>query len=283
MPAATANAHAGADAWRLEPWIVALLAASALLYLRGVVRLWSQAGVGRGVGRRHAASYAAGWAVTLAALAPPIDPLGQQLFSMHMVQHELMMVVAAPLLVLGRPFVAWSWGWPAAARAVHRAFQRPAAAGAWRALTDPFAAWLLHAVVLWLWHVPRFFEAALAHRGLHELQHAMFFGTGLLFWWAIADRRRGARGDGTALLMLFTTMIHTGVLGALLTLSPRPWYPAYAPATLALGFDPLEDQHLGGLLMWIPAGAAYLIAGLTAAARLLAETPARSTARQAPR
>lgn len=277
--AAGARAHeAGAlDGWRMEPWVALLLAASVLLYGRGVAALWRQAGVGRGIGKSHAAAFGAGWLVTLIALVPPIDPLGVQLFSMHMVQHELLMVVAAPLLVLGRPFVAWSWGWRGGARRVHRAFSRPWPAALWRRLTDPFTAWLLHGTALWLWHVPALFEAAIAHQAIHELQHISFFGTALLFWWSIIGHRPHAASQGVALVSLFTTMIHTGVLGALLTLTPRPWYPIYAQTTLALGLDPLADQHLGGLLMWVPGAVAYLVAALVVASQLLAEdAPVRS-------
>lgn len=268
-----AGAHDGSASlgigWRMEPWIVLLLVASALLYLRGTAAMWRRAGAGRGIQRRHAAAFAAGWLGTATALAPPIDPLGQQLFFMHMVQHELLMVVAAPLLVLGRPFVAWSWAWPTAARQVHRAFSGPWLGALWHHVTSPLGAWLLHAAALWVWHVPRFFEAALADTGVHELQHASFFVTALLFWWSILGRRTSVRSHAVALLSLFTTMLHTGVLGALLTLSPRVWYPAYVPSALALGFDPLHDQQLGGVLMWVPAGAAYIVAALTAGTHLL--------------
>ena len=265
----------------MEPWIVLLLAGSALLYVQGTVALWRRAGAGRGVERRHAAAFAAGWLITAIALAPPIDPLGQQLFSMHMVQHELLMVVAAPLLVLGRPFVAWSWAWPAAARWVHRAFSGPWLGALWHHITSPLGAWLLHAAALWTWHVPRFFEAALADTGVHEWQHASFFLSALLFWWSILGRRTQGRAHAVALLSLFTTMLHTGVLGALLTLSPRVWYAAYEPTALALGFDPLHDQQLGGLLMWVPAGATYIVAALAAASHLLRSAPAAAV-RHAP-
>lgn len=255
--------------WRLEPWIVLLLAGSALLYWRGTAALWRRAGAGRGVQRRHAATFAAGWLITAIALAPPIDPLGRQLFSMHMVQHELLMVVAAPLLVLGRPFVAWSWAWPAAARAVHRVFSGPWLGALWQHITSPLGAWLLHAAALWAWHAPRFFQAALASTGMHEWQHASFFVTALLFWWSVLGRRIQRRAHAVALLSLFTTMLHTGILGALLTLSPRVWYAAYVPSALALGIEPLHDQQAGGLIMWVPAGTVYIAAALMAASRLL--------------
>jgi cytochrome c oxidase assembly factor CtaG len=118
----------------------------------------------------------------------------------------------------------------------------------------------VHALALWLWHVPALFEAALTHPSVHVLQHSSFLGSALLFWGSVfgrAPRRAGA----VALASLFTTMVHTGALGALLTFSPTVWYPHYAQGAV-LGLGALEDQQLGGLIMWVPAGGAYLAAAL---------------------
>jgi cytochrome c oxidase assembly factor CtaG len=184
-----------------------------------------------------------------------------------MVQHELLMVVAAPLLCLGRPLVAWLWLLPSGGRgAVVRATRSRAWAAPWRALTGAAAAWTIHAVVLWGWHLPRFFEAALLDDGWHTLQHFAFLGSALLFWWPVLRPGTGER-IGPVLPYLFTTMLHTGALGALLAMSPQAWYPTYAERAPALGFDALEDQQLGGLVMWVPAGLAYVAAGLALAAR----------------
>jgi cytochrome c oxidase assembly factor CtaG len=272
----TAHAHddaiAEAGEWRMEAWVAALLLCSALAYARGAFALRRRAGDARAFGRRHIAAFAAGWLATLVALAPPLDPLATRFFSLHMLQHELLMIVAAPLLALGRPFVAWSWAAPRAAQAVHRAFQSKWLAAVWRWATGVSGAWLLHAIALWLWHAPPLFQAALTRPLVHDLQHATFFITALLFWWSILGARAAARAGG-AMLALFTTMLHTGVLGALLALSTRVWYPAYA----ALGEDALRDQQLGGLLMWVPGGVAYLAAALWLATRLLGAGTARET------
>jgi cytochrome c oxidase assembly factor CtaG len=184
-----------------------------------------------------------------------------------MLQHELLMVVAAPLFVLGRPLAAFAWALPPGARrGLGHFFHRPGWRVPWLVLTAPLAAWLVHALALWLWHIPAWFEAALAHDGVHALQHASFLLGALLYWWSVIghERQRGA-----AMASLFTTMVHTGALGALLTLSPVAWYPSYGARTLAFGLDPLEDQQLGGLVMWIPAGTAYVACGLAIAARWL--------------
>jgi putative membrane protein len=267
--------------WSFEPWVLALLALSAVLYAVGVHRLWRHAGGQRGISRAQAAAFAGGWLALVAALVSPLDALGERLFSAHMVQHELLMIVAAPLLVLGRPLAAWAWAIPAAPlRVIGSAFRSSAWSGPWRLITDPLAAWALHALALWVWHVPAFFEAALEHTGWHVLQHASFLVTALLFWWAvIGGDTRSRKSAGLATFYLFTTMLHTGALGALLTLASTPWYPAYAATASAMGLAPLEDQQLGGLVMWVPGGVAYLAAGLAAVTRLLAspEHPATAT------
>ena len=264
-----------------EPWLLALLAISAVGYVIGVVRLWRQAGPARGITRFQAAAFGAGWLTLAGALVGPLDALGAHLFSAHMVQHELLMIVAAPLLVLGHPLAAWTWALaPAQRRAVGQATRWRWLAGLWSRITQPVAAWALHALALWAWHLPRLFDAALHHEGVHVLQHASFLATALLFWWSVlGGDPRSSRG-GFALVSLFTTMLHTGALGALLTFATSPWYDAYAMAGAVYGLSPVEDQQLGGLVMWVPGGTAYLIAGLVIVARLLARpavSPASAT------
>jgi putative membrane protein len=266
-PAAATSA--AIDWWPVEPWAIAGLAVAGALYVLGVARLWRHAGAGRGVHLRRAVAFAGGWLVTAAALIGPLDALAARLFSAHMLQHEALMVVAAPLFVIGRPLGAWAWALPPAwRRALGGFFRRPRWRTPWRLLTGALAAWIVHALALWLWHVPSWFEAALASDAMHALQHASFLGSALLYWWSVFGLGP-RRNRGAAMASLFTTMIHTGALGALLALSPTPWYPSYADRTLAFGLDPLEDQQLGGLVMWIPAGFAYIACGLATAAQWL--------------
>lgn len=248
--------------WSFEPWVMACLAASAALYALGVARLWRRAGAGRGVRFAQAAAFAGGWLMLVAALVSPLDALGARLFSAHMLQHELLMVVAAPLLVLARPLSAWTWALPAAwRRRVGAATRHGAWRSTWSALTRPLSAWSLHAIALWGWHLPGAFDAALSNAGVHAVQHLSFLGTALLFWWTTLGAAT-RRDRGAAVASLFTTMIHTGALGALMSLSPLLWYWPYARTSATLGMDPLADQQLGGLIMWIPAGLAYLMAAL---------------------
>ncbi|MFL5403449.1 MAG: cytochrome c oxidase assembly protein [Gemmatimonadales bacterium] len=283
--AAAALAHDGQPltphdlwgAWSFEPGIAIPLLIAGLAYLKGLRAIWRSAGTGRGIQRREAAAFAGGWLVLLLALVSPLHQLGAALFSAHMVQHELLMVAAAPLLVLGRPLIPFVWALPmrwrrivgdwAAAAPVRRT---------WELLTLPLAAWTLHALVIWLWHAPGLFQATLRSDLIHTLQHASFLGSGLLFWWALLRRRDGRLGRPAAVLYLFTTSVHTTILGALLTFSSRAWYPIYAPSTAAWGLTPVEDQQLAGLIMWVPASLAYLVATLAIAANWLKEPTERT-------
>jgi cytochrome c oxidase assembly factor CtaG len=254
-------------AWDWEPGIVAAIVISGFLYVRGLQLLWDEH-VGRGIRVWEAVSFAVGWVVTVLALLSPVHELSEQLFWMHMVQHELLMVVAAPLLVLGRPLVPMLWAFPSRARrAMGQAAQQPAWRAFWRVITRPVVAFFLHGATIWLWHAPLLYQATLTSDFVHALQHACFFGTALLFWWTIIQGhapggRSRATSFGTAVLLLFGTALHSGALGALLTFSRTLWYPAYGAAAASWGLSPLDDQQLAGLIMWIPASFAYLIAAL---------------------
>jgi putative membrane protein len=193
-----------------------------------------------------------------------------------MVQHELLMAVAAPLVVLGRPILPFLWALPMSwRRAIGAWAGTPPVSAAWELLSLPVVAWTLHALAIWIWHAPALYQAALNSEAMHTLQHVSFLGTGLLFWWALLRGREGRLGRPSAVLYLFATSVHTTVLGALLTFSTRTWYPTYATATAAWGLTPLEDQQVAGLIMWIPAGLAYLLATLVIAASWLKEPVGR--------
>jgi len=256
--------HDLAAAWALEPVTIALLVLSAGLWVLGEARLAGR--LGRAAARRRGMrwSFAAGWALLALALLSPLHPLGAVLFSAHMAQHELLVAAAAPLLVLGRPLVPMLWALPIARRrALGRGARAPWVRGPWTALTRPGVAWLVHAGVVLAWHLPALFESSLRSEAAHALQHATFLGSALLFWWAILHGRGARRGYGAAVLYLFGMTVVTGGLGFLLTVSSRPWYPAYDPRAMAAwGLGPLEDQQLAGLIMWIPGGLAYLAAAL---------------------
>ena len=272
-PLAAHAHHPGDTGWSPESWVLGLLAFALLGYAFGLTRLWTRAGTSRGIGWHNVGCFAAGWSALAVALATPVDALGAVLFSMHMAQHELLMVMAAPLLVLAKPLEASIWACPAKRRAqIAGAFQRPLPSALWSTLTSPRGAWLFHFVVVWAWHLPVFFEAGLRNEAIHALQHTSFLVSALCFWWTVLHPEKAGSSTGVALASVFTTMLHTGSLGALLTFSRVTWYPAYAGSW---GLTALEDQQLGGLLMWVPAGLPYIVAGLWLVGRYI-DPPNRS-------
>lgn len=264
------------SAWSWEPLVLLGLSLSAWMYVHGARTLWRNAGAGHGVRTWEAAAFGAGWVALAISLISPLHRLGSVLFAAHMAQHELLMVVAAPLLVLGRPVVPFLWAMPLAWRRRLGALTATATVNRiWNLLTKPSVAWAAHAAAIWAWHAPGLYQATLASETMHTLQHVSFLGTALLFWWALLHGREGRLGRPAAVIYLFTTAMHTSLLGALLTFSDRLWYPLYDASTLPWGLAPLEDQQLAGVIMWVPAGLAYLFAALGLAATWLREPSGR--------
>lgn len=225
-------------AWTLEPGIVLPLLLGAWLYARGVRRLWRRAGFGRGVRPWRAGAFAGGLFALLVALVSPLDALGEALFSAHMAQHLVLMLVAAPLLVLGVPPRAVAWAVPPGVRrGVARAGRRfPGLHATMAVLTHPVAAWCLAAAVTWAWHAPALYDAAIANDFIHALEHASFLAAGLLFWWGVlAPAGRMRRNAGPGLLYVFAAAMQNGILGALITFSSAPWYHAHLETTGAWG------------------------------------------------
>jgi len=254
-----------ARAWEFDPTVVAPLLLFGGLYFRGV---WGGRGLRRGVRAREAGCFAAGWLTLVIALVSPLHPWGEALFSAHMTQHELLMLVAAPLLVLGSPLAPTLRGLPHAwARSLAGVSRSGGVSRTVRTLRNPMVAWAAHGVVLWAWHAPALFQAALEHRAVHAIQHLSFVGSAVLFWWALLHGRGRAMAYGAAVLYLFTTAMHSGLLGALLTFSDALWYPAYAATAPYWGISPVSDQQLGGLVMWVPACSLYVGAALFLFAR----------------
>jgi putative membrane protein len=266
------------SAWSFEPGVVLSLALTGWLYLRGVRALWRNAGRGHGVRVWEVSCFGGGWLALVVALISPLHRLGGVLFSAHMAQHELLMVTAAPLLVLGRPIVPFLWAIPLSWRRTIGAWSaRAPVRGTWELLTLPIVAWVIHAIAIWVWHAPALFQATVTSELIHTLQHVSFLGSALLFWWALLKGREGRLGLPTAVVYLFTTSVHTTILGALLALSSTVWYPIYRASTAPWGLTPLEDQQLAGLIMWVPAGMVYLIAALAIAGSWLRD-PVRRVA-----
>ena len=157
-----------------------------------------------------------------------------------------------------------------------RVLQMQGMSGTWRLLTAPLVAWALHGLAIWVWHMPALYDAAVGNEGIHTLQHAMFVGTSALFWWGMLYGRYGRAGYGAAVFYVFLTVVHTGILGAMVTFAGTPLYPIYAAPAAAHGIDQLVDQQRAGLLMWIPAGLVMTLLGLALFAAWLGESERRS-------
>ena len=249
--------------WSWEPGVVFGLAAAATWYARGTRALWRAAGIGHGVTKRQAACYAAAIAVAAAALLSPLDAVADDLFAAHMVQHLLLLIVAAPLIVLASPLLPALWALPRSARRRAMRWWRrsPRVRHSIRAATGPAAAFVSQSIVLWLWHVPALYQLALRRPVVHALEHGSFLVTSVLLWWCIIQpmgRRRLTYG--AAILAVWALLVEGGVLGALLIFSRSPWYPAHAAGVEAWGTTLLADQQLAGLIMSIPGSAVYLVA-----------------------
>jgi putative membrane protein len=260
----------------LSPWDQAVVVGLLLLgiaYLRGSYNLRRIRSTAPAV--EHAA-FAAGWCALAASISPWVDRAAIARFSAHMGQHELMMLVGAPLLIAGRPLATCLWALPVQwRRRSAGVLQRRSVAGTARFLTMPAVAWALHGAAIWIWHVPLLYEAAVRSEAAHALQHAIFVATSMLFWFGLLQGRYGRAGYGAAVFYVFTTAVHTGILGAVFTLSRTPLYQVYIDGADANATAAVRDQQLAGLVMWIPAGIVLTLAGVAFFAAWLGESERR--------
>jgi putative membrane protein len=246
--------------WNLDPILLGGFLLAAWAYRRG-----QTSGPRRPVDRRRASCFVAALVALGLALLSPLDGLSSALASAHMVQHLLLLLVAAPLLVLSAPSGAILRGSPLAVRR---------AVGRWRrrlglphgnlaVLRHPAAVWLVSVGAVWFWHAAAPYDAALDSEPLHVLEHASFLLTAVLFWHVIIGVRGAARvSGGLGVLLVFAMAMQSVFLSVLLTFARTPWYSGYAATTGPWGLDPLTDQQLAGVLMWIPAGGIYLAVAL---------------------
>jgi putative membrane protein len=248
------------SAWNLHPVLLAGLLVAAWAYRRG-----RTGGPRRPVDTWRARCFAVALVAIGLALLSPLDALSSALASAHMVQHLLLILVGAPLLALSAPSSAILRGSPLAVRR---------ASGRWRrrlrlthgnlgVLRHPAAVWLLQVGVLWFWHAAAPYDAALGSEPLHLLEHASFLVTAVLFWHVVIGVRGSARvSNGLGVLLVFAMAMQSVFLSVLLTFARTPWYSGYAATTAPWGLDPLTDQQLAGVIMWIPAGGIYLVVAL---------------------
>ena len=262
-------------AWNLRPEVIVPLLMLASVYALGWARLSRRAR--RSAPTPRAWLIVVGFAALVVALLSPLDGLADTRFVAHMGQHMLLIMVAAPAFLLADPFPIVVWALPHAARLrLRRWITRTSVAGTlWRIATAMPLAWIVAACVVWGWHRPGAYDAALSHRFLHDLEHLSFFAAALLFWWPLihpAPRFRRAASYPRRVVYLLLGAFQTAALGLLLTLAPTVLYRSYAGAG---GLGALEDQTWGGIVMWGGGGVIDMIAVLVLVYRSLGAGPPR--------
>lgn len=218
-------------------------------YLAGVGPLRRRYRLADRVERWQVVAFLSGVAVLFVALNGPIHDLSDNfLFSAHMVQHMLITMVAPPLWLIGtpawllRPLLRRRGVWPVA-----------------RVLTHPLVAFIVYNVVFIGWHFPALYNAALESHAVHIVQHLMFMGAAVLMWWPVADPlpELARLSSPLQMIYLFAFGVPMSVVSALITLSENVLYPWYEAAPRIWTLTALDDQQLGGLIMWIPGGLVF--------------------------
>lgn len=255
-----------ARSWPSQPlaWIV--IGAAAVVYARGRRRAVDSP-------RRQVAFWAGLTAVAVAVLSP-IDTASAALASAHMVQHVLLVLIAAPLLALSAPGAALARGLPGPIRRRAPGLRRRARldAAAVRALRSPVGRWLAYVATLWIWHSAALYGAAVDHGALHGAEHGLFLVTALAVWSVILGPTRMRVPRGAGVMLVFGLALQTVFLSALLTFAREPWYEPYANTAPLWGLSPLADQQLAGVLMWVPAGFLHVVIAVALLAAWIRET-----------
>ena len=247
--------------WRLD--ILLVLLSFATLYTTGWWRLRKRNRIKLAKRRRLAAYW--GGLITLAiALMSPIDPLGGQLFLMHMVQHMITIMVSAPLFWLGAPFPFLLWGLPISARKwVGRRF----AQHGWvhtclKTLTQPALVWMLFVAFYGGWHDPMLYDLALWHGWVHDIQHLTFFGSAMLFWWSIIGAAPNFQQTSVwaRIAMLVGVIPVNMAVGITIATASEVLYPYYLTVPRIWGFTAVADQSTAGVIMWTSGSEMFVLA-----------------------
>lgn len=261
------------SSWPVD-WPLAAIAVTAVLYLLGGRMSATPSDAGK---RWRGAAFYGGLVTLALAVASPIDAYAGELFWVHMVQHVLLMMVAPPLLLLGRP-------WPRLSRPLPLGLRRPLARavlagpslsplrGAVRWLAAPLPAFVLFNGTLLLWHVPALYDLTLRDGLVHDLEHALFFGTALLFWVHLLPGVSGRPqlADGARAVYGTAALLASWILAIVLGLAQSPLYGAYASlAERPGGLSALGDQQLAAGVMWVPGSLPYCIVLVVVALRWL--------------
>ncbi|MEO6295381.1 MAG: cytochrome c oxidase assembly protein [Candidatus Limnocylindria bacterium] len=263
-------------AWRFDPLAIAMLV------IVGGAYAWAV----RRVNRAHAGNphpvhrswlFGGGLAAIGVALLSPIEAYEGVLFSVHMVQHMLLELVAAPLLLAGGPITLTL---RASGPSVRKALLSLLQSRIVHVISFPVIAWILFAAVNWGWHFSVLYDQALENQALHYFQHATFIGAALLFWWPAigVDPSPWRLPHPVRLLYLFMAMPQNSFLGVALMSASTVLYPHYLTNIRDWGLSPLDDQALGGVIMWVVCDLAFL-AGMAVVVFLWMRHEERRTAR----
>jgi cytochrome c oxidase assembly factor CtaG len=213
--------------------------------------------------RTRGGLFVVGYTALLVALVSPLHAVGEEFFSVHMVQHLLLSLVAPPLLLLSNSMPILLWALPPGERTtLGRLVGQPGPMrSVMRGLTHPLVAWWLFVGTQWLWHQPVAYQWALEYRWAHYVEHISFFVTAVLFWWPVigAPPLHSALGYPARLAYTFLAWLPNSFLGAGISLSRGPLYPFYVRAAMANGTDASVDQQLAGLIMWVPGDLLFAI------------------------
>ena len=257
----TTNLDAVFSSWPAQPWLAAILALAAAIYVRGWFSLRR-----RDPRRWNAwqpAAFLGGLFTIYLALASPIEAFAPLLLQVHMLQHLLLMMVAPPLLWLAAPMFPLLRGLPSEVRRYWiaplfhwRPLRRIASV-----LTHPAAALMIFVTITWLWHLPSTYNTALADDTLHKLQHYCFLSAGLLFWYPVV-RPYPARPRWSPWWLvpfLLLADVQNTLLSAWLTFSDSVLYTHYSSMPRLGGLTALDDQAAAGVLMWVPGSVVFLL------------------------
>ena len=248
--------HDLGGAWNFDPVVVGGVILLGWAYRRGRGRR-----PGRNRDRRRQRHFVTALIVVAVALISPLDAASGSLASAHMIQHVLLVVVAAPLMASAAPGPALFRSAPVALRRAITGWRRRLrlTPSNLAALQTPVVAWLLHVGTVWFWHAAGPYEAALSSDVLHAAEHLSFLVTGFLFWRVVVGHPVTMRvSGGHGVVLMFAMSLQGVFLAALLTFASTPWYPTYSTRTQGWNVSPLDDQRLAGLIMWLPSGLVYL-------------------------
>jgi putative membrane protein len=263
--------HAAHESWFLPMPVTFALVAAAFIYLRGWFRL--RRVPSNAIAAWRLATFMTGLLSLWIPVASPLRALDHDLLTMHMVQHILLMGVAPPLVLLGGPVRPFLYGFSErSVSIILLPFLRcPPVQRLGRLLTHPALCWLAAMVVLIGWHLPALFRLGLRSESWHGVQHALFFATGLLFWWPVVQPWPSvARWPRWRIpLYLFLATLPCDALSAFLAFCDRVVYPSYLSAPQLFSISPLEDQQCAAALMWVCATFIYLIPAVVITTQLL--------------